>query len=203
MNTRARHLRHALQLSALSIAWSAGVGSFAVYSALASGSLSLLGFGADAVIDAAASIALVWRFLVESRDPERASRVERTAERVVGLALVAVAVYLALASVRSIAAGTHPDASSSAVGLLLASIVVLPPLAIAKRRVAASLGSGALRADSVLTAVAALLAAITLVSLAAVQAFGFWWADAAAALIVAVVVVREGWSSLRAAQSVG
>jgi len=203
MNTRARHLRRALQLSVLSIAWSAGAGSFAVYSALAGGSLSLLGFGADAVIDAVASVALVWRFLVESHDPESASRVERTAERVVGLALVAVAVYLALASVRSIAAGTHPDPSSSAVGLLLASIVVLPPLAIAKRRVAASLSSGALRADSILTAVAALLAAISLASLAAVQAFGLWWADAAAALIVAVVVVREGWVSLRASRFVG
>jgi divalent metal cation (Fe/Co/Zn/Cd) transporter len=203
MNTRARYLRRALQLSVLSIAWSAGVGSFAVYSALASGSLSLLGFGADAVIDAAASVALVWRFLVESRDPERASRVERTAERAVGVALVAVAAYLALASVRSIAAGAHPDASASAVALLVASIVVLPPLAIAKRRVAVSLSSGALRADSFLTAVAALLAAISLASLAAVRWFGFWWADAAAALIVAVVVVREGWSSLRAAQSVG
>lgn len=203
MNTRARHLRRALQLSVLSIAWSAGAGSFAVYSALAGGSLSLLGFGADAVIDAVASVALVWRFLVESRDGERASRVERTAEGVVGLALMAVALYLALASVRSIAAGTHPDASSAAVALLLASIVVLPPLAIAKRRVAASLSSGALRADSVLTAVAALLAAISLASLAAVQAFGFWWADGAAALIVAVVVVREGWSSLKASRSVG
>ena len=203
MNTRARHLQHALWLSVFSIAWSAGVGSFAVYSALASGSLSLLGFGADAVIDAAASIALVWRFLVESRDPERAGRVERAAEQVVGLALVALAIYLALASIGSIAAGAHPDTSSSAVALLLVSIVVLSPLAIAKRRVAASLGSGALRADSILTAVAALLAAISLASLAAVQAFGFWWADAAAALIVAVVVVREGWSSLRAARSVG
>ncbi len=186
----------------LSIAWSASVGSFAIYSAFASGSLSLLGFGADAVIDAAASIALVWRFLVESRDPERASRVERTAEGVVGLALMVLAGYLALASVGSLAAQAHPDASSAVIALLLASIVVLLPLAIAKRRVAASLASGALRADSVLTAVAALLAAISLASLAAVQAFGLWWADAGAALIVAVVVVREGWGSLRASRSV-
>jgi divalent metal cation (Fe/Co/Zn/Cd) transporter len=203
MNTRARHLRRALQLSVLSIAWSASVGSFAVYSALASGSLSLLGFGADAVIDAAASIALVWRFLVEVRDPQRANRVERTAEGVVGLALMALAMYLAVASVGSLAAGSRPAVSSAAVALLLASIVVLSPLALAKRRVAASVGSGALRADSVLTAVAALLAAISLTSIAAVQAFGFWWADAAAALVVAVVVVREGWSSLRASRSVG
>jgi divalent metal cation (Fe/Co/Zn/Cd) transporter len=79
---------------------------------------------------------------------------------------------------------------------LLASAIVLPPLAIAKYRVAARLGSGALRADSILTAVAAVLAVISLASLAASQALGLWWADAIAALIVGVIVLREGWSSL-------
>ena len=78
-------------------------------------------------------------------------------------------------------------------------MVVLPPLAVAKYRAAARLGSGALRADSILTAVAAILAAISLVSLAASQAFGLWWADAIAALVVAAIVLREGWSSLNLA----
>jgi len=82
---------------------------------------------------------------------------------------------------------------------LLASAVVLPPLAIAKYRVAARLGNGALRADSILTAVAAILAFISLASLAASQALGLWWADAIAALIVGVIVLREGWSSLNLA----
>ena len=80
--------------------------------------------------------------------------------------------------------------------LLLASALVLPPLAIAKYRVAARLDSGALRADSILTAVAAILAVISLASLAAAEALGLWWADAIAALIVGVIVLREGWSSL-------
>lgn len=199
MIARSASLRRALWLSGLSIAWSGVVGSVAVYAALLSGSLSLLGFGADAVIDSLASAALVWRFRVESREPERAARVEHAAERVVGLALVVLALYLAVASVRALLAQAHPEGSSAGIALLLASLVVLPPLAIAKFRVARTLASGALRADSILTAVAALLAGFSLASLALSDAFGFWWADSIAALIVAAIILREGWGSLRLA----
>ena len=195
---RASDLRRALWLSALSIVWSGVVGSIAVYVALTSASLSLLGFGADAVIDAVASVVLVWRFMVETRQPHRADRVEQAAERAVGLALIALAVYLALGALRALAVGGHPETSTIGLVLLVASVLVLPPLALAKNRVAARLQSGALRADSILTGVAALLALISLVSLAASEALGLWWADAVAALIVGAIVVREGWSSLRA-----
>jgi len=195
MNDRPTDLRHALRLSALSIMWSGVVGSIAVYVALASGSLSLLGFGADAVIDAVASVVLVWRFMVEARRPHRADRVEQAAERVVGLALIALAMYLALGALRALAAEDHPETSMLGLALLVASVLVLPPLAFAKNRVAARL---ALRADSILTAVAAVLAAISLASLAASNALGLWWADAVAAFVVSVIVLREGWSSLGA-----
>jgi divalent metal cation (Fe/Co/Zn/Cd) transporter len=195
---RAADLRHALWLSALSIVWSGVVGSIAVVVALASGSLSLLGFGADAVIDAVASVVLVWRFMVESRQPHRADRVEQAAERAVGLALILLALYLAIGAVRALAAQDHPETSTVGLALLVASVLVLPPLAVAKNRVAARLSSGALRADSVLTAVAAVLAAISLASLVASDRIGLWWADAVAALVVSVIVVREGWGSIRA-----
>jgi divalent metal cation (Fe/Co/Zn/Cd) transporter len=151
----------------------------------------------DAVIDSVASVALIWRFLAESSRPERAARVERLAERVVGIALIVLALYLVAASARSLAAQSHPEASFASVALFLASAIALPPLALAKYRVAARLRSGALRADSVLTAVAGLLAIIGLTSLAVSEAFGFWWADAVAALIVAVIVFREGWAAWR------
>ena len=200
MNARARDLRAALVLSGLSIAWSGLAGSLAVYGALVGGSLTMLGFGVDAVIDAVASCVLVWRFLAEGREPERAARVEHVAERVVGFVLITLAVYLVAGSLRSLALQAHPETSFESLVLLIASTVALPPLAIAKYRVAARLGSGALRLDSILTAVAASLAAISLVSLAASDALGLWWADAVAALVVAAIVVREGWGSLRAAR---
>jgi divalent metal cation (Fe/Co/Zn/Cd) transporter len=199
--TRSVHLRRALALSGLSIAWSGIVGTIAVSLALASHGLSLLGFGADAIIDAVASVTLVWRFTVESRDAERGLRVERTAERTVGVALVLLAVYLVVASVRSLVTQDHPAPVFAGVAILLASIVVLPPLAVAKFRVASHLNSGALRADSFLTGAAALLAAISLASIVATDAFGFWWADAAAALLVGLLVAREGWASFSLSRS--
>ena len=201
MGTRQADLRRALALSAISVAWSGIAGSIGIYGAISGGSLALLGFGVDAVIDSAASVALIWRFLVETRQPERAHRVERIAERVVGVALVALALYLAAGSLRSLAAHADPQVLPASLALLIASVLVLPPLAFAKYRVAARLGSGALRADSVLTAVAAVLALITLASLVLSSVFGLWWADAVAALIVAAIVVREGWGSLTLARS--
>jgi divalent metal cation (Fe/Co/Zn/Cd) transporter len=201
MSARETHLGRALRLSALSIVWSGVVGSIATYAALASGSLSLLGFGVDAVIDSVASMVLIWRFRVETRNPEQAERVEHMAERVVGLALIALALYLAVGAIRSLAGQTHPESSLLSLVLLLASAVVLPPLALAKYRVAAELRSGALRLDSILTAVAAVLAAISLASLASSEAFGFWWADAIGALVVAGITVREGIGSIGASHS--
>ena len=156
----------------------------------------MLGFGIDAVIDAAASIALIWRFSTEARHPTRAAQVEKTAESVVGLALVVLSVYLAIASVRTLIEARTPVASDLSFAILVASVVLLPPIAFFKYRVARRLASGALRADSVLTAIAAALAAISLVGLGATSRFGWWWADAVAALMLAAVMLREGAKSL-------
>lgn len=198
MTSRATDLRLALRLSALSVAWSGVVGSIAVVTALTTGSLSLLGFGADAVIDSVASVVLVWRFRVESRHPHRADRVEQAAERAVGLALITLATYLVLGALRALASQGHPETSSVGRGLLVASVIVLPALAVAKNRIASRLTSGALRADSILTAVAAVLAVISLASLAAFELLGLWWADAVAAMLLGVIVLREGLGSFRA-----
>jgi divalent metal cation (Fe/Co/Zn/Cd) transporter len=201
MTARATLLRRALWLSAFSILWSGIAGSIATWAALAGGSLSLLGFGVDAVIDSLASMVLIWRFRTETQSPERAARVEHLAERAVGMALLALALYLAVGAVRSLSSQSHPESSSLSLALLLASAFVLPPLAIAKYRVASRLGSGALRLDSILTAVAAVLAVISLASLGSSQALGLWWADSIGALVVAVIIAREGMSSIGASRA--
>jgi divalent metal cation (Fe/Co/Zn/Cd) transporter len=173
------------------------VGGLAIAIALGSGSLSLLGFGVDAAVDAAASVALIWRFLTETRHPARAARAEALAERLVGAFLAIFALYLVAASVQSLASSRHTESTGVAVALLVASVALLPPLAILKLRTARQLGSRALRADSILTGVAAVLAAATLLGLVA-SAFGLWWADQVAALFVAVVLLREGAMSVAA-----
>lgn len=189
-------LRSAVRISALSVVWSGAVGGIAVASAVSTGSLAMLGFGVDAVIDAAASVALIWRFIGEARHPSRAAQVERTAEVVVGCALITLSAYLTVASIRSLLEAHSPVASDLAIVVLVASVVVLPPIALIKRRIARELKSGALRADSVLTTVAAVLGVVSLAGLALAAGQGWWWADALAAMVVAAVVVREGLKSI-------
>lgn len=200
MAIREMLLRRALTLSYLSIVLNAIAGGTAVVVALMSGSLSLLGFGFDAAIDSAASVALVWRFSIEPRQPHRAERVEAVAEGIVGAVLLVLAVYLAVSAVRALLLGAHPEGNSLGIVLLLLSVVILPPLAIAKYRVSRSLNSGALRADSLLTAAAALLALISLVGLALSGAFGLKSADAIGAILVSAILTREGWASIQTAR---
>lgn len=195
---RSRNLERALRLSVLSIVISAIVGISATAVGFATGALSLLGFGLDAAIDAMASIALVWRFRTERREPHRADSIERVAETIIGAVLLVLAAYLAVSAVSAIATNAHPEPSPARLILLVLGIVVLPPLAFAKFRVARALGSGALRADSLLTAIAAILALIGLVALGLSELFHVGWGDAAGALVVAAVVGREGWDSLQA-----
>lgn len=185
----------------LSIGLNGVLGGSAVVVGLASDSLSLLGFGLDAAIDSAASIVLVWRFRTEAREPHRAERIERLAETAIGGVLFVLSVYLAISAVNALAAGAHPEGSTVRTALLLVALIVLPPVAVAKYRVAMALRSGSLRADSVLTAIAAVLGGVGLGSLVIDQALHIAWADAAGALIIAAIVAREGWSSVQAART--
>jgi divalent metal cation (Fe/Co/Zn/Cd) transporter len=191
-------LRRALQLSALSIVLSGLAGLFAVVAGLTSGRLSLLGFGFDATVDAIASVVLLWRFRIEAAQPHRAERAERIAELVVSGVLVLLAVYLAIGAIQALASGARPATTEVGIGISVVSVLVLPPLSLAKRRVAAALESGALRADSILTGIAALLALISLAGFVLTEVFGIVGADAIGGLIVAAVLAREGLPAFRA-----
>ena len=194
---RNRLLRRALELSALSVGFSGVVGITAVIVGLTSGRLSLLGFGFDSAVDSAASIVLFWRFRIEVTHPHHADRAEAIAEKVVSAVLLLLAAYLAWNAVQALVAGAHPE--SSELGLLISviSLLALPPLALAKRRVAAALDSGALRGDSSLTGLAAILAAVSLLAFVLTQALGVTGADAVGALVVAAVMAREGLAPFR------
>jgi divalent metal cation (Fe/Co/Zn/Cd) transporter len=192
-------LRRALGLSALSVGLSAVTGGIAVVVALATGALSLLGFGVDAVIDASASAALIVRFRIETRDPARATRAEHLAERVVGAALLALAAYLVYGGLSALATGAHPAPTIAGTAIPVVGMLALPAIAVAKYRTARALGSNALRADSLLTGVAAALGAVSLVSIVLTEAVGVTWADAVGALLMTPVLAREGWLSVRLA----
>ena len=190
-------LRQALALSGISVAWSGVVGGIAITQAMASGSVSLLGFGADAAIDAAASVALIWRFWIEGSNSARALEAEHRAERILGYVLLGAAAIVGFGAVRSLVLSADVQRSDATLWLLGASLVVLPPLAYAKRRVGGALASNALRADAFLTGAAAVLAVVSLAGIVASTTLGLHWADPLGALVIAAFIAREGLGAVR------
>jgi divalent metal cation (Fe/Co/Zn/Cd) transporter len=194
---RAPALRRAIELSAISVALSGVFGAAAVAVALATGRMSLLGFGFDAVMDSIASIVLIWRFQIERASPSRAREVERAAETAVGVVLVVLGVVLAVGSASALLRGAHAEATTVGLVISLTSAVLLPPLALAKRRIAERLGSRALRADAVLTGIAALIAAISLLGYVLTETLGIHAADPIGGLLVSGILIREGIGAVR------
>src|SRR4026207_574025 len=141
--TRERDLRRALALSALSVVISGVAGVLAVGIGLPTNRLSLLGFGCDAAIDSIASIVLLWRFRIEATHPHRAERAEHIAELVIGGGLLLLAAYLGLNALLALATGAHPESTTIGLGISVVSVIVLPPIALAKYRVARDLASRA------------------------------------------------------------
>jgi divalent metal cation (Fe/Co/Zn/Cd) transporter len=158
---------------------------------LTTSSLALAGFALNALLDSSASVVLVWRFRKERSDPVAAEHLERRAQRWVVVAMVVVALFIGVEAVRAVVSGSHPESSAFGFGIAAISLLVLPVLGVMKLRLAGRLGSPALRGDGVLTLAAAALAAITLVALLANSLLDWWWADPAAALVIAIALAAE------------
>ena len=197
---RSAELAAAIRWCAASVAWAALVGAAAIGAGLAAGSTALVGFGLNSLVDGGASVTLVWRFRQELRGLQSSHQVETRAARVVGALLALIALYLVVRA--SIALAEHSGPSASPLGITLsgASIAVLPVLGLNKLRLARSLGSQALRADGVLSAAGAALAAAALAGLALSTGLDLWWADSVAALLIALALVRESVLTLRSSR---
>ena len=154
--------------------------------------MALVGFGAGAFVDACASAVLVWRFRLERVGLAETDRMETLAARAVAGVLVLVGVYLTASAINELAGAAAPKRSTPGIVLTAASVLVLPILARRKLALAGPLGSRALRGDGLLSLAGASLALATLVSVALDQALGWWWSDATAALLIALVLVAEG-----------
>ena len=181
----------ALRLSWLSVAWAAVSGTASLTVGVLDHSLAIVGVGLNLFGDLAGSLVLIWRFHLERTRLHRADSAERVARRTVGVALTVAALFLAVQSVRKLAAGTGTTAAIAPILLAAASVVVLPPLARAKRRAGTMLGSRALRGDGTLSGLSAATALLALVGLLVNRLAGWWWADPAAALLVAIAAAVE------------
>jgi divalent metal cation (Fe/Co/Zn/Cd) transporter len=189
---RARLGRRAQLLAGASVAYNVVEAVVAVTAGLAAGSVALLGFGLDSVVEVSSGLVILWQF--RARLPE--SR-ERQALRLMALSFFALAAYVGVESVRALVSGAEPDASPVGIGLAVASLVVMPYLSWAQRRTGRALGSRAVVADSTQTLLCTYLSAVLLVGLLLNAALGWGWADPLAGLVIAAVAVREGRAAWR------
>lgn len=163
---------------------------------LYAGSVSLIGFGLDSVIEVASGAALLWR-LGRDWDASRRERVERTTLRIVGWCFLALAAYIAGEAGATLFEREAPRRSFAGILIAAVSVVVMPCLARAKRRVAAGIASGALTADSKQADFCAYLSAIMLAGLLLNALAGWWWADPAAGLAMVPIIAKEGVEGLQ------
>jgi divalent metal cation (Fe/Co/Zn/Cd) transporter len=199
MPERDQALSDAIRWCGVSVAWAAIVGAGAMFAGLAARAIALVGFGADSITDGLASAVLVWRFRHEQSGGCDTHRVERRAAKAVGGILSLIGLYVGASAIVALVRHSAPDSSAAGLVLTGASLLVLPILARAKLRLSSALDSRALRGDGVLSLAGAILAGITLVSLALHDLLGWWWSDAVFALFISAFLLREGWKTSSAA----
>jgi divalent metal cation (Fe/Co/Zn/Cd) transporter len=186
--------RRAIRLEYFTIVWNTLEAVVAIVAGAIAGSIALVGFGLDSVIETVAGITLLWRLRQQG---EFESVAESRALRIVGLTFFALALYVAYKSLTDLWLRHQPEESLAGMALAAVSLVVMPLLGRAKRRVARQLGSRALAADAMETYVCSYLSFTLLLGLGLNAWRGWWWADAVAALAMVAFMVREGLEALR------
>jgi divalent metal cation (Fe/Co/Zn/Cd) transporter len=181
-------------LSWLSLAWMTVEGAVAIGAGLVAGSIALIGFGLDSVVEGFASVVIIWRFTGARIVSEAA---ERRAQTLVAIQFFALAPYVAFESVRALVGGERSDASWVGIALAAGSVVVMPYLGIAKQRLADQLGSAATKGEGRQNMLCAYLAGALLLGLLGNALAGAWWLDPAVGLLIAGLAVKEGREAWR------
>lgn len=192
VDDRRRYGRRAQLLAAASVSYNVIEAVIAISAGAVAGSIALVGFGLDSVVEVSSGLIIVWQF----RHPLPESR-ESTALRLMAWSFFALATYVAAESVRSLATGDAPDASTVGIVLAGASLVIMPFLSWAQRRTGRALGSNAVVADSTQTLLCTYMSAVLLAGLLLNATLGWSWADPVAGLVIAAVAVKEGRSAWR------
>ncbi len=189
-------VRHGRRLEYFTIAWNAAEGLVAVVAGAIAGSISLLGFGIDSFIEVTSGSVLLWRMSVDAQVQRRELN-ERRALRIVGVCFLLLAAYIAYESVLDLWSRRAPEHSIPGIILACISLVVMPLLSRAKRKVGRALGSAAMHADAKQAEFCTYLSAILLAGLLLNALSGWWWADPAAALIMVPIIAKEGIEGLQ------
>jgi divalent metal cation (Fe/Co/Zn/Cd) transporter len=188
--------RRGKRLEYFTIAWNMLEGIASVIAGAIAGSISLVGFGLDSFIEVASGTALLWRMSVDA-DESRREQNERLSLRIVGACFLCLAAYIGLESIRELLAKRAPEQSVAGILIAIVSLIVMPLLSKAKRKVGQQLGSAAMHADARQTEFCTYLSAILLGGLLLNMSLGWWWADPVAALVMVPIVAKEGMDAIR------
>jgi divalent metal cation (Fe/Co/Zn/Cd) transporter len=193
---RQQHVQRGIALEYLTIGWNALECLVAVIAGWFAGSVALVGFGVDSAIESVSGSVLLWRLRAE-RQGKQAEALEQKALKLVGISFFLLAAYVAFEASKSLIQKEAPEGSPVGIALAALSLVVMPILARAKRKTAASLNSAALHADSRQTSLCAYLSVILLGGLVLNAWLGWWWADPVAALGMVPIIAREGYEAIK------
>lgn len=189
-------VRRGLLLNYASIAVSSLEAMVSLIAGIAAGSVALVGFGADSLIEVTSSLAAQWRLRTD-HDALRREGVEFRTTRIIGWCFVGLGLYIVLSSSRTLLHRSRPDENVWGVAVLVMSMILMPIIARQKRKVAVAMGSGALGADATQTSLCAYLSAIALLGILLNAFVGWWWADPVAALAMVPIIVKEGLEGVR------
>jgi divalent metal cation (Fe/Co/Zn/Cd) transporter len=203
LQIRQRQLRLGIWIELIALFWMVIEASIAITTGFAAHSVSLEGFGIDSIIELVAGCILLWRLLVEMRGGsiELVSRAELRASWITGISLFGLALYIVADSAFAFLTRNRPQISWWGVGLAVAAAIIMPLLWQGKLRVAKRIGSAALKADAVCSVTCAYMSFTLLIGLLLNKFFGYWWADALAALALVYFVVREGREAIHEART--
>lgn len=193
---RTSAIRRGVHLEYFTIAYNSLEGLIAIAAGFVAGSIALVGFGFDSVIEVTSGAALLWRLHADADEAWR-EHVELITLRIVGVCFLVLTLYVGYEAVSSLVYGEPSERSVPGILLAVASLIVMPLLARAKRGVARDIDSGAMLADAKQTEFCTYLSAILLGGLLLNALLGWWWADPVAALGMVPIIAKEGMESLR------
>ncbi len=193
---RADLVRRGQRLEYFTLGYNCLEGLVSIIAGWIAGSVSLVGFGLDSAIEVASGAALLWR-LHHDLNPKRREQVERTTLRIVGWCFLALAAYILYESASTLIGREAPERSIPGIAIAAASLLAMPLLARAKRRVAAGIGSAAMHADSRQTDFCTYLSAILLGGLLLNAVARWWWADPVAGMVMVPIIAKEGAGALK------
>jgi divalent metal cation (Fe/Co/Zn/Cd) transporter len=200
---RKADLQAGVRIEVVTVVWMTIEAVVAVAAGVVAGSVLLTAFGLDSVIELVSGGALLWRLTTEARGGElqQVERAEHRAAWIAGIALVLLCLYIVVTAAISLRTHNHPDRSPIGIGLAVLALLIMPALVWQKRTIAGRIKSAALRADAACSLTCAYMAATLLVGLLLTAAFGWWWADAIAALTLLIWIVPEAREALVGARS--